>query len=164
MKFKILKGTELFSTLQDVQNGLIAGQAAISDELKQMGFTGQFASGSSSYLLSCDAVEIKGDKPDGWKVVGEKWQSLYYPKQTNKAALKKINAMPQIKVDALNKPLNFSFSVTVNLEIYHRPGFAFHKDYILIETGNATYKPVEGMIEILESEYNSLYSVIKEAE
>lgn len=164
MYFKILPDTKLFDDLTEINKGMIAAKAAIIDTLKQMGFTGKYASSSGSYnLVSCDAIEIEGGKPEGWKVMGSKWQQLYWPLASNKKALQQLSALPSIKNEVINDRLKFSFSLGDNLEMYHRPGVQWHKKFILVETVSAKYKPVAGMIEILESEFNKLKSKIKDA-
>jgi hypothetical protein len=160
MKFKILPGCELFDKLQDINNGVIAARAAIADTLKARGFSGKFAT-DKDYLISCNAVEILGEKPDGWRSVGASWQKFFWPKATNKSMLKELNALPAISNDVLNNLLNFSFRSGPGLEIYYRPGVAWHKEYVLVNTDRAPYEPVEGMVEILESEYEKLYAAIK---
>lgn len=161
MKFKILPGCELFDKLQDINNGVIAARAAIRDTLKARGFSGKFGT-DRNHLISCDAVEILGDKPDGWRFVGASWQKMYLPKATNKSMLKELSALPSISNDVLNNLLNFSFCTGPNLEVYFRPGVAWHKEYVLVDTDKAPYEPIEGMVEILESEYNKLYTAIKD--
>lgn len=163
MKFKILPKTGLFNTLQEVNNGIIAARAAIRDTLISKGFTGNYGSSLSSlYLVSCNAVEIEGEKPTGWKSIGPSWQNLYWPLAKNKKVLEELSSLPKIKNEAINNPLGFSFCVGPNLEIYHRPGILFHKKFILVDTGNVEYQPVADMIEILESEYDKLAKLIKD--
>jgi len=162
MKFKILPGSKLFDTLTDVNNGMIAARAAITDTLKAMGYTGQYASSMNDYyLVHCNAVRIEFGKPDGWKCL-DSGLEYYWPKAKNKAALAQLEALPAIKVEAINNPLKFSFGLGEDNCIYHRPAIAWHKKYILIDTGSMDYKPVKGMTEILESEYKKLLKAIKE--
>ncbi len=162
MKFKILPGTKLYDRLWSVNTGIIAARATIADTLKSMGFIGLYATSSGTHIVSCDAVEIFGEKPDGWKSVGDKYQCLYYPKVSNKKDSKIIAALPRIKNEAINEPLGFGFNIGPNLEVYYRPGIAFHKKYILVDIGNSEYKKKPDMIEILESEYNKLHKAIKD--
>lgn len=160
-----MPGCALFDKLWDIKNGMIAARAAIADTLKAKGFSGKFATDSNS-LVSCVGVEILYGKPEGWRSVGASWQKLYWPKadNKNKALRDELNALPKISNDVLNKALNFSFCTGPNLEIYRRPGVAWHmgKKYILVDTDNAPYEPVEGMQEILDSEYKKLYAAIKD--
>jgi|GEM_PF-2056892 len=156
MYYKITRSTPLFKKLQEINKGIIAARCAIMDTLKKMGYTGKFASASSSYLVSCDAVEITTGKPEGWKVVGESWQQLYYPKVSNKKDSKILNALPRISNDVINKPLNFYFHVGENLTCYHRPSLIFSDNCVLVSTTSKEYAPVDGMKEILESEYIKL--------
>lgn len=162
MKFKVIPGCALFSTLQEINKGMICASAAIKDTLIQKGFTGNYASSGHSYLVACDAVEILGPKPDAWKVMGYPYQQLYWPLAKNKKDQEWLRILPRISNDILNLPLDFHFGSGPNLEVYYRPGVAWHKEYIVIDTGNATYTPVEGMIEILESEYQKLHATISD--
>ena len=160
MKFKILPGCELFDKLTAIQSKVQSSKDVIKSTLIEKGYTGEHAQASSHYLLKVDGIEIHGEKPKGWKVV-DKYQQLYFPLAANKKDLEWVTALPSVSNDELNDLLNFSFSVGGGLELYYRPGVAWHKEFILVNTGDATYVNVEGMIEILESEYTKLENKAK---
>lgn len=161
MKFKVLPGTELFGKLWALHLKIESAKEQITAFLKSKGFTGQFATDRNISIVSCDAIEMLSHQSSGYKSVGAKYQALYYPLAKNKKDLAEIRQLPRIKVDELNELVDFSFCVSADLEIYHSPGISFNEKHILIETGNANYTPVEGMIEIKESEYNKLSKEIK---
>ena len=167
MKYKILKGTELFKKLADLRKRMNEVQKQAKDLAIELGGTAAATSGRN-LAGGIDAVEFD-KKPDGWRSVGNSWQNLYYPKadKKNKEIHDKINALPILKFEELNNAVGFS----ANQSVCNSNGFAFiktvgmqwHKDFILMETAEGTkYTPVDGVQEILGSEFEELSKKIKE--
>jgi hypothetical protein len=167
MKYKILKGTELFDKLSEFQNRrkVVRG---LADDLA-VSFGGIAAATNGRNLSGgIDAVDFDDIIPDKneWRKVGNRWQSFYYPKAKNKAALNLISQLPVIKFDELNDIVGFKGGQTVSdvngIAWVKSVGLHAHKDFILLETAEGTkYTPHKDAIEILGSEFDKLLKKIK---
>ncbi|HQV53974.1 MAG TPA: hypothetical protein PLX17_00585 [Chitinophagaceae bacterium] len=166
MKFKILKGTELYNQLVALRKKIDHVQSESAKLAKEFG-GGEVATSGRNLAGGIDAVEFK-EKPEGWKVVGETWQKLFYPKsdKSNKEIHEKIQALPVVKFEELNSLVKFDIQGATSgrgLAFVKSVACAWGKGYVLIEVHeNCKYTPVEGMIEILESEYKKLMDKIKD--
>ena len=166
MKYKILKGTELFKNLSSLKKKMVDVRKQ-SNELA-VEFGGIASATNGRYLAGgMDAVEFK-EKPEGWRSVGNSWQNLYYPKadKKNKEIHAKIQALPKIEFEDLNELVGFTgqfCSDDRGIAHVKSVSIKWHKDFILMETAEGTeYNPVDGVIEILGSEYDKLSSRIKD--
>jgi hypothetical protein len=165
MKYKILKGTELFNQLTDLNKRMKKVKKTATDLAASFG-GGKVATTGNHLAGGIDAIEFK-EKPDGWRSVGNSWQGLYYPKAVNKAILKQIADLPVVKIDELNDIVGFRGRQTKcsggGIAWIKSVGMQWHKDFILMETAEGTeYTPLPDVIEILGSEYDELSKRIKD--
>jgi hypothetical protein len=164
MKYKILKGTALFEALAALEKRRKEMIAQIRQVVvTEMGFH-DFAF-RSDYLAGCQAVQVEGEKPDGWKKIGGKFDRYYWPLASNKAALEKLNALPSMPCKELNDIVKFGFQVTGSLNVYDRPGWVQGEEYALINVGeDCKYTPLPDMIEIKASEFKKLWDKVTKKE
>lgn len=159
MKFKVEKGTETFKKLIELEKKVKDVTQQQQAVVKQLG--GEiFCKQSHKLAGGLSAIKFE-TKPDGYKVVGEKYQSLYYPKATNKVDCKIISDLPVIEYDELNSIVNFKAPQTVSVDggiaWISTVGLIFGKNEMLIEVENGCkYIPPKDVIQILESEYEEL--------
>lgn len=159
MKFKVIKGTSLFNDLTQLNKKMNKVRAAAYKVAKSFNGTGRYATSGNTLAGGIDAIEFN-EKPEGWKSVGNSWQNFYYPKVTNKEANKAICTLPYLSFDEINNLLNFkSNAYTTNEGIVwiKCPEVYWFPTYILISLPDKVkYTPVDGMVEILGSEFNVL--------
>lgn len=155
MKYKILKGTALFNSLLALHGRIQQARAEIRRVVEELGYKEYVV--SSDYLIACSGIQIFGDKPEGWRKVGGKWEPYYLPTQKNKEVAAKIAALPMIRNEELNTIVGFHWQIGDNLAVFNRPGFVQRDDYALIEVGSGCkFDPLPDMIEITGSEYKKL--------
>lgn len=159
MKFKVLKGTPLFDKLNSLGEEMTEYNKAAFDLVKKLGYTRM--RGKSNVLAGgISSIEIKGGKPVGWRNAYSGVRDEYFPAKlkANKMLLAEIDALPVVEYDDLNKILNFDWRTSSSRNISFHPGIHWGKKEILIDVSRhyTSYKPVKGMIEILESEYMKL--------
>lgn len=158
--YKILKGTDLFNKLTDFKKRGDKAREAANKLAKELG-SDHDAYTSSGDLGGIDALHFE-EKPEGWRVVGNRWQSLYYPKADQKELHKKIAALPIVKRSELNDIVGFSGLQMVGMAIIKSVGMAWHNDYCVMEVAaGCKYTPPKDATEILHSEYEKLKSKCK---
>lgn len=159
MKFKVVKGTETFDKL-------VAFRAHVDDVKKQaedvVALLGgiRYCHKANKLAGGIGAIEFE-NKPDGYKVVGEKWQGLYYPKVSNKKDCALIEKLPTIEYNELNSIVNFKAPQTISTERgilwVSTVTLTFGDNESLIDVSNGcTYDPPADVVEILESEYDKI--------
>ncbi len=165
MKYKILKGTDTFKKLKDVQTKMIVAGDASQKLCKELGgadayTNGQYAAGG------IDAIGFDKD-PDVkvWCRAGKKWQNLWYPRsiKSNKELLQKFRDLPKVELSEINDIVGFKSGFTggdgVNVFMVHvkSVGLQFLSKMILMEVENKMkFKPNKDMVEIKESEFLKL--------
>ena len=171
MKYKVLPGTALFDTLMAVQKKMIKANKAADKIAKEVGAEGcanasnKIAGGILGFKFKIGGQK-NSDKP-GWKKLESGYTLWWFPlekEKSNKDLLQRIYELPTIDISELNTPLNFHGGA-----VSHEGGIAWVKTpsvlfpdkkqaviLIGIHPGLKEYKPVDGMIDILESEYNKL--------
>jgi hypothetical protein len=95
MYLKVVKGTETFDKLNAVWDKINEYNNIAKALVNELGFDkfGRTREGVGGGI-SC----IQSDtKPDGWRSVGKKYQSLYFPKANQKELLAKIEGKKGIK-------------------------------------------------------------------
>lgn len=106
MKYKVLKGTELYEKLLAFEAKVKANAAEAEAFVVSIG-GGDIARRSSSRVIGeIGAISFRS-KPDGWKKVGESWQGLYMPLAKNKEMCQRIAALPTIPIDEANELIKF---------------------------------------------------------
>jgi hypothetical protein len=174
MKFKVTKESDLYKKLMALHDRLISVRDEANKCAKDLGFTEYYHKsmvlGGGFYGL----VPVDGKtKTDGysWAFSDREGNAVMPSKLTkNKEILERIKNLPVVHYEELNELVDYKE------ELSHRPSGKGHgtamnfcpatswgKGYVLIDIPvyNGKYKPVDGMIEILESEYNTLHEKIK---
>lgn len=159
MKFKVVKGTETFDKLTAFREHVKDVSKQAQDVVNKLG-GGKYCRKSNKLAGGLSAIEFE-TKPEGYKVVGERWQGLYYPKVSNKADLVLINGLPTIEYNELNSIVQFTGMQFVpyggGLACIHTVGLIFGDDVMLINVEKGCeYTPPNDVVEILASEYNKL--------
>lgn len=158
MRYKIALGSELYSKLDALKSRLLEVGNAAQTLAEEYGFK-EYVADQNSLRGGIAAFRIAGevDKKE-WSRVGKKYQRLYFPKHTknNKGLRLKLLALPTMSYEELNVILNFSPGCKEGFTWYSCPLVYYKEEYILVNVGNQTYVPVEGMTEIMDSEYFSL--------
>ncbi len=160
MKYKVSKGTELFKKLDDFEKEMKRCNKAAFDLVEQLGYKtmrGKYA----TLAGGISSIVIEGTAPPLWKKCAN-GSKEYFPmkRNANKELLEKIRALPIVEYDDLNKLLKYDPWKRKNADdrrISFHPGFICRKGYFLISVASyVKYKPLPGMVEILESEYEKL--------
>jgi len=156
MKFKVLKGSDLYKKLDAVRKRIAECNNAALDLVNKLGY--KKLRGKTSVLAGgISSIEILGGKPEGWRDNYWGVRNEYFPKKNkaNKELLASIDALPIVEYDELNNILNFNWHASETRHISFHPGIYWRKKEILISVSENynNYKPVKGMIEILESEF-----------
>jgi len=164
MTYKILPGTPLFDSIQELKRvGIEADKAA---EKWIIDFFGEF----KKYVMpygnvwgGISAVALP-EKPVGWKDYSRNYPGWFAPKAINKGILAEWTMLPRVKdveMKTLLRYRNYSgakgdgqFGMLLSV----MPGLVITDDYVLVETSSVAkdYVPVEGMVEILHSEFLEL--------
>jgi hypothetical protein len=158
MKYKIEKGSALFDQLQEIRHRMIACNKAAQDLRVELGAKA-VATRGDNIAGGIDALEFE-DRPSDWKVIGKPWQKLYYPKAKLKGVIEKIKALPVVKSSEVATLLDFksqAISRQGDLLMVGCPRTIWRKDLVLVDMpSECKYSPVDGMIEILDSEFEEL--------
>lgn len=159
MYFKVPKGTETFDKLTQLRLKIIDANSKAKKLIKELGGNADRIYNKYRNIGGGIAAIYFADKPEGWKQVGENHQSIFMPKANMKKVWDKINALPVVEHEELNKIVGWPDSLQVGtggnaLTVYYSPGISWHKDYCLLTIpGHVKIKIPEGVIELLESEY-----------
>lgn len=166
MKFKVEKGHPLFDTLMVVWEKIKVSKDACNALAAEVGSDG--VSGSDSYLAgSINAFHFADHKKpnEHWKAMEKGFTPWFMPKwstrdKATKEIIAKIQSLPKVDTAEINDPLNFkhgAFSTSKGIHWVQRPGVWWFPEYILVSTPEGyKYEPVEGMIELKESEFEAL--------
>lgn len=159
MKYKISKESELGLKLLALKEKILKANEKAMSICLELG--GEKVATNGRYLGGDIAAIRFSQKPEGWEVVGEKINRLYFPKADNKVALEKLEEVTPVELYELNNLLGFneqsiSYDKT-NVWIIAIPTVLFERNIILVhvKTG-CKYQPVADMIEILDSDYQAL--------
>ena len=166
MKFKVEKGTELFDKLVSVKDKMDKAQTAAEKLGKELGGEAVYSRRYINVAGGIDAIRFayttEPDKELWMKPDRHNSPRLFYPRSSKKANKQnqpihdKIRALPVVTEDEYNDIIGFKYH-WVGLRNYRTYNLFIYDTYAIIETGEgADYKPIEGMVEILESEYYKL--------
>ena len=151
MYFKVEKGVPLWEELEKIMNQIIHVRAEAYKLVEELGFT-TYAPAHNVVAGGISALHCNF-KPEGFREVGERWRNLYFPKAKNKVASEKIANLPVVQYDEYNSVIGFTehFVGLTHIMCY---GLKKSGDVFLIKMHEkAEYTPIDGMIEILPSEY-----------
>jgi len=161
MKFKVLKGTELFQKFIDARAEMQRCEHAALDVMHEVG--AKYVRGDFWAVAGgISAFGFEGDKkPEGWAIAYKDSDKDFFParnRKANKELLDKIKALPMYKIEDFNEIMDYDYGDHDTNRISFHPVVNWEKEYVLISIASqySRYKPVEGMIEITTSEYNSL--------
>ena len=155
MKYKVKTESELHGKFSSLMDRMTAYRKEALDLAESLGFDALGGKQScAAGGVSC--FQYEGPKPpEGYKRVGKDYQKLCFPKANNKEVLQKISELPLVMNEEYNGLINFEASFAGNVYI-RRFGLMERDGIYLIDTAEAEYTPVDGMEEILESEYKRL--------
>jgi hypothetical protein len=150
MKFKILPGCDLFDQLCEMfEHG--RGYKKQAQAWAEAKGAESWAEPHNSFMGGVAGL-IFDKKPVGWAHLTDK---IYRPR-VNSALFKEMEAVPFLSAVDINDAFGYkprSVKVGEKFMMMHYPGVSIG-DYINY------YEPVEGMVEILESEYRALKNSI----
>jgi hypothetical protein len=164
MKYKILPGTPLFDSIQELKRfGIEADKSA---EKWIIDFFGEFKKYVMPYGNTWGGISavVLDQKPEGWRIHGDKWNSCFAPKAVNKKIWAEWAALPCVKDSEIKTLLNYGTYSGVKsgggmgIIWSTMPGLVIANDYVLVEASEIAkaYTPVDGMVEILGSEFLEL--------
>lgn len=166
MRFKVIPESTTFKKLRAIESKISDVKKQANKVCKKLGgksvaTTGRNAAGG------IDAIEfLNNPGKDKWKPVGEKYSNLYAPKAINTEVIKLFADLPVVKFEELNSIVGFTPEyIGMNGGIAHIKciGVMFCKENILIKSEeNSKFKPSKDLIEILESEYNSIAKTVND--
>jgi hypothetical protein len=173
MKFKILKGTDLYYQLAAIQKKADQCVASSKKLAKSIGAINVETIRGRNIAGGIDAFEFPyGKEPDMllWmRPDRHNNPRLFYPRYGKKYTMNqelhdKILALPVVTRDEYNDIIGFKSHFGGGLVHYVTYGLKIHKDFALVSISEgATYTPIsKDMIEILESEYMLLEKKIKD--
>lgn len=170
MHFKVLKGTTLFDELQSVRTEINRVNNEARTLAKSLGFEELFMRSGVLGGGITGLVPVNGEtKPEGWRwAFKDRTSNAIIPNTKNiksRELTARIKALPVVHYSALNNVLKYDD------EISKRPndrgnGTRFNlcpmvywgdKVHIIeVPVYSGKYQPVDGMIEILASEYSAI--------
>lgn len=159
MKFKIPKGTPLFDTLKEVAKKMKEVNAEAQKIVDEIPDTEGFSPSNHGIAGGIKGIAFKeySKKKEGWNKMESGVSKWFMPKAANKELWAKIRALPVLSKDEVNKPLNFSFGMFGNMEIWHTPKIMFKKSAILVQYPDMWKgTPPADAVEILASEWNKI--------
>lgn len=170
MKFKVLKGTELFEKLSALGDNIKECDNKSFELAKELGFKNCYG---KSFLLAgglYGLIPIDGKtKPEGYAwAFNDRTGNAVMPiknRKANKEIIDKIDSLPTVEYDELNNLVNYHRALSNKPNETGGTRFSFHpainwtKEFILIDvpvSNGRKYRPAKDMVEILESEYQKL--------
>lgn len=160
MYFKVEKGSPLYDNLID----LMKKAKYVQEEARKLVFElGYLQYRQRSWVLwgGISSILIPKDKPvpKDWSKADDGYMPRKYRKSTRDLA-EKIKQLPVVEHDELNDLLGYdsNSSKTPYRTSFH-PAFKYIKDkelFLISVADYMIYTPVDGMTEILSSEYNAL--------
>lgn len=153
MKFKVLKGTELFNKLSALDEEVNRCVRASQNLVESLGYK-QFRPAYWTINGGISSIIIPGGKPAGWKNAHKDYTGEYMPAKNkgNKELLDKIAALPVVTYGSLNSLVGLDTP-------WGHPGFSVYDDYALINFSEKQIKSLTStsdMIEITHSEWVAL--------
>ena len=161
MYYKLEKGSEVAKNMQILWENMKKCNVAASNYLETLGFE------LHASKLGCVAGgigAIKSDvKPEGYRRIGRKDQGMIYPRANNKVLIKAFDELPIITDDEFNEVIGFKSQFS-DIHHHRRYGLYHRKEGFLVHINDkCQYEPIEGMIEILASEFKKLENEQPEA-
>jgi hypothetical protein len=167
MYFKIENSSETFKSLIQLKKRNKECHLAACALATELGGNekGSYIGLNSMYNLSggISGIMMEEKKP-GWVNVYKKtYNNCYFPQKNlsaNKEVLEKINSLPTTSLDDLNKIVNFE-EQSVGRHHYTNPIIHWNDDACIMQIHDrCKYTPVNGVVEILGSEYEKLLHII----
>tara|TARA_R110000782_G_C14522532_1_gene381281 strand:+ start:48 stop:530 length:483 start_codon:yes stop_codon:yes gene_type:complete len=154
MYYKVLQETETFKKLDSIWSRAAEVNKLALELVESFGYK-QFGIDENSLAGGISCIKCES-KPTGFKSVGKKHQSLYYPTVKNTTALEAINSLPKITIDEYNESIGFKSQWT---SLSHHRAFGcqtIENGYLVEVNDKCDYLPKPDMIEILSSEAKKL--------
>lgn len=163
MKYKVDHNSKLYAQLKELIQSFIDATEERKAFCKSVGATAFSNNNTFAIVGPINGIRFP-QEPDKkmWRSVGPKYMELYMPKAKNKEALDALAKLPNISEDVYQSifgPADIQIAENDNtVGLFRNPGLKVAgDDYLLsVPTSVTGYKPLPGMIEILESEYHLL--------
>jgi hypothetical protein len=170
MYFKVKQGTKLFDDLKKLEEKMESCfdssvellEDIFGDESENMNFVPDFTKLAGGII----AVQLE-KRRKGWEKHLAPWaegQNLYKPNERMKEmkeAVERMKNLPTVSESEINSIINFE-KIKDEGRVLTCPGFMFFDDLVVFDFPDYIteeyYKPVDGMVEITEEEYNNLTS------
>lgn len=160
MFLKVPSTSPAYPKFMEIKEKIIQVNESLRNFEAKYGAEASASSSPSIAFGACDALQIK-EKPEGWKMMGNKWQNLYAPTAKLKDVCKEMSELPRIEWDEICDIVGVeSFRTGAGgngISIIHGMGLAWGTDCVLfeIEKGCA-FDTTLGIIEVTETEYEAL--------
>jgi len=162
MYYKILKGTPLHEKLARLHEKILAAKKEAAAVVKEVnGFS--YCSNPDILAGGIFGISFYDEPPHGWYCINQGSTPSYYrPKNLseNRELLAKIKSLPTVSFEELNVLLNFIAGTAPfgkALKWVKCPIVVWGSETTVVNLrGFDGYHPVEGMIHIIKSEYNTL--------
>lgn len=159
MKYIIRKGVPLFDRLQLLYQKMKEANAATRDFLSRFGKEVEYY--PAPHCLAGGVQSIcfpHNPNSELWK----RGAGGYIPKKNAKDLQFEFYDLPVVKNNELNSLVGFKNMSWAGKRVWFRPAWTVGDDYHLIDVNSdIDYTPVEGMEEILESEFKALKKAVE---
>lgn len=161
MYYKVLPDCDLYNKLDALKREMKRCNTDALDLAKSIGYD-QIRLGWFGIAGGISAFQIEGLIPKGWKRASKKApEGAFFPKEiaANKDLLELIKNLPKVSSEQLADIVNFKEYLDEETHLYYKHPFASWKtDIVLLKIAEIIddYVPVEGMIEITQTEFNAI--------
>jgi len=164
MKFKVDPNSELYQKLIKIENQFQETQKTINAYVKRIGGTAFSTNNFGHFIGQINGIqfEVIPDKSK-WKSVGPKHLNLFMPKANQRKLVDEIFSLPTMDKEEYESLFNLYDALVEQgdgLGLFTSPGLKYNRDtktfLLSVPNGVENFTPVDGMIEILESEYKKL--------
>jgi hypothetical protein len=154
MKYIIKQGSDLFNKLKELQAKMKEVIEAQQKFLSQFGEKIEYYPRWHCIAGGVDGICFnKNPDPKLWKKFD---RDGYTPKKSAKKLYEEMNSLPVVTNNEFNDLIGFK-KAFLGKRVLFRPAVKFEDDYVLVSVDTeVNYTPVEGMEEILDSEYKEL--------
>lgn len=175
MYYKLNKSHPLFEVFVDIKKQIDHSKSIVDELVKEVGADG-YASGNSENLMG----DIKAFHFESYEKPGDHWTSAdrkivtpwYEPrsakpfKKQNQWIFDRMKAIPRVSKKLVQEPLQCGFTAYSSgncLCVFNIPGINWLDECVLFEfPTDLKYTPVDGLVEIMASEFLKLTKKEKE--
>lgn len=163
MKYKVAKGTKIFSDLEDMFKEIDRVDLLAKEMAAKYGANFGYLTPSNCLARGLVAIELT-KKPDGWRMFDKSSYGYYCPKRIKKnhPIIDEWNSLPVIHYSVFNDIVGYKIQKQEGFLSFNM-GLKKSKDgnfFLLNCNEKCSYTPIsQDIIEILTSEYNSLIGI-----